>query len=591
MKKPPKYITAVHLVLLGFGLVASLVLVLVPTAADAQTISSFVPNPLNNPICSKIGTQIQVSVGLRMYCFGPQPNGPGTVASTGSSSGHAGTFRFSPNVNAANLAEDISPSGTRAYGQSETSIAAWGAYVVEAWNDATGFISPCPSLNNKEEFTGFGFSKDGGNTFTDLGGLPNSDCANNLYIGDPSVQVLHVAGTTYFYISSLYYPVSFTAVTYKIAFSVCTVVGSGSGASLSCSPPIIAAKSSPGFGIGVLDKDFMTLDPVKKRLYISYTEFCGSSDPFCVGAIELAACDLTTPAAPVCGNGGPPLASETPDVPYFVVSPGRTDCVQQGSYPAADQMTGDVYVAYEFNWNSNISPFTPSCHSVPVQNVLAYVAFNPCLTGSPTLPSSCTSPPPSNSVAITSMDAADIPGYNRHPMNDFPRIAVSDPKGTVSIVWNDAQSNPGGDILLQSFNLGSLTPIGSPVKINNDNVVGTFHFLPAVNADSNGNLSISWYDRRRNPTTALTDVYAAVGISPRINGTPNSNQRVTDTASNWLAVSSNITPNFGDYTDNFVSSPPASPPEDDPFFVAWSDGRLSVPQPFESYGVPSAPPK
>jgi len=181
------------------------------------------------------------------------------------------------------------------------------------------------------------------------------------------------------------------------------------------------------------------------------------------------------------------------------------------------------------------------------------------------------------------MDAAFIPGYNRFPMNDFPRIAVSDPAGTVSIVWNDARSNPGGDILLQSFNLGSsLTPTGAPVKINNDNVVGTFHFLPAMSADGNGRLSISWYDRRRNPNTALTDVYAAVAISPRITGTPSSNQRVTDTSSDWNSVSSDIVPNFGDYTDNYVS-PCVRVPKDDPLFVAWSDGRINVPQPFESH--------
>jgi hypothetical protein len=184
------------------------------------------------------------------------------------------------------------------------------------------------------------------------------------------------------------------------------------------------------------------------------------------------------------------------------------------------------------------------------------------------------------------MDLAIIPGYNRIPMNDFPRIAVSDPAGTVSIVWNDAGRNPGGDILLRSFSLSSsLTPTGlAPVKINNDNTF-TFHFLPAVrNADGNGKLSISWYDRRQNPNSALTDVFAAVAISPRITSTPTTNQRVTDTASNWAAVSSDIVPNFGDYTDNYLS-PCALVPDDDPLFVAWSDGRLSVPQPFESHAV------
>src|SRR5437016_5398719 len=94
-------------------------------------------------------------------------------------------------------------------------------------------------------------------------------------------------------------------------------------------------------------------------------------------------------------------------------------------------------------------------------------------------------------IPIVAMDTAFIAGYNRFPMNDFPRIAVSDWAGTVSVVWNDARSNPGGDILLRSFSLGSsLTPMGSaPVKVNNDNVLGTFHFLPALrNTDSTGRI-------------------------------------------------------------------------------------------------------
>jgi len=189
------------------------------------------------------------------------------------------------------------------------------------------------------------------------------------------------------------------------------------------------------------------------------------------------------------------------------------------------------------------------------------------------------------------MDVAFIPGYNRFPMNDFPRIAVSERAGTVSVVWNDARSNPGGDILLQSFNLGpSLTPTSlAPIKLNNDNVLGTFHFMPALrNPDSSGNISISWYDRRLNPNSALTDVFAAVAINPRITSTPSSNQRVTDISSNWLSVSADFIPNFGDYTDNYASPPP-SPTDDDPLFVAWTDGRLNDPQPFESHTPLPAP--
>ena len=51
--------------------------------------------------------------------------------------------------------------------------------------------------------------------------------------------------------------------------------------------------------------------------------------------------------------------------------------------------------------------------------------------------------------------------------------------------------------------------------------------------------------------------------------------RVTTVASDWNAVSSIIIPNFGDYTDNYVAG--------GTLFVAWSDGRPGVPQPFEDH--------
>ena len=53
--------------------------------------------------------------------------------------------------------------------------------------------------------TGYGFSSDGGNSFTDLGGLPNNNCSNGTrWSGDPSVGTYSNSGFTYFYVSSLY---------------------------------------------------------------------------------------------------------------------------------------------------------------------------------------------------------------------------------------------------------------------------------------------------------------------------------------------------------------------------------------------------
>jgi len=157
-------------------------------AAAAQATSK----STNHPVCSRNGKSIELSQGGQMFCNGPQSNSPTSRSSTSSSSS---TSSFGSNVDAASLQEDVTPSGVQIHGQSETSVASAGPYVVEAWNDATGFFAPCDSPMNKEELTGFGFSTDGGKTFTDLGGLPNANCATSRYEGDPSVGTYTVGGS------------------------------------------------------------------------------------------------------------------------------------------------------------------------------------------------------------------------------------------------------------------------------------------------------------------------------------------------------------------------------------------------------------
>jgi hypothetical protein len=236
-----------------------------------------------------------------MYCFGAQANGAAIHS-------HPATKSFGPNVNAADPNEDVSPGGVRAYGQSETSVAASGRYAVEAWNDSTAFFSTCGAPQNKDQATGFGFSANSGASYTDLGGLPNADCNNTVYGGDPSVETWTTGGKTYFYVSSLF----------------------------NCN-------SAAG----------CTADP---RSHIAMTEFGFDANFNSTNIIELAVCDIGngalggTPAAPVCTNGG--LGSAlAPAAPYMVVA--NTDpagCENEGAYPAVDPATGDVYVAYEHNW-------------------------------------------------------------------------------------------------------------------------------------------------------------------------------------------------------------------------------------------------
>src|SRR5438105_885761 len=404
----------------------------------------------NNPFCSKLGKSMQASQAAQMFCNPPQSPGAAAAAAPTTSSS------FGTNVDAATPQEDISPAGVSAHGQSETSIAAAGPYVVEAWNDATGFVSACGAPATKEELTGFGFSADGGKTFS--------------------------------------------------------------------------------------------------------------------GLVELTMCELSNPMHPRCQNGasGSITGQGAMAPPYFVVAPADQNfCENEGAYPAVDASTGDVYVAYEHDWFTSLF----NCGNETIQNVMNYVPAS-CLTATPTSP--CAGPTATSAVNIVSMEGAFIPGYNRFPMNDFPRLAVSGTSGTVSMVWNDARLHPTGDIFLQSFNLGTLNPVQSaPVRINGTKSGGGWQFLPAVrNVSARGLLGVSYYSRDI-ANTALTNVHAALGIDPRIGSTPKgSDAGITTGPTDWNAVSSLIIPNFGDYTDNYVAGGST-------LYVAWSDGRLGIPQPFE----------
>lgn len=535
------------------------------------------------PLHSIVGSE-----ALNTACLGPR--------ATHRSASPAQTFNplaqaLGPNVDAAGPQEDITSAGVQAYGQAGPSVAAIDNNVLEAWTDATGFYTPCPSSSYKEELIGIGFSNNGGRSFKDEGGLPNSSCVGGSggfrYLGDPFAEAYQAApggaARDYFYVGGVY---EYNAANLgQIAMDVCKVAG----VFLSCnSAPITIAG-----GFGFLDKPYATIDPAKKRLYVSYTRYVGSG----YGQIELAQCDLSNPDAPACTPGAVPT-------PYYVVA--ATDvaggCEQTGSYPAVDRVTGDVYVAWEYNFGTNANTSSP-CSTTPTTNNVAQVPYLQCLSSglpiSPCAPASLAGPALLAKVPIVSMDVAQIPGYTG-TANDFPRIAVSDPQGTVSIVWNDARYRPTGDVLLESFLLGTGfpqeiqtkgNPIGAaPVRLSN-NRTATYDYMPAQRySEPDGNLDITWTDRRRcniiiNPS--LTDVYGVFEVNPRTkSSTPPYNRLITSKPSSWIGSSSNLaSPNYGSYTDNYVKQSGSSASgylagED---FIAWSDARLGEPQPFEAY--------
>src|SRR5450755_1981387 len=186
--------------------VVALFLVVAAPAAMGQGYGQYLPPNHINPQ--------GLSQGAQAWWFGPALGAsaiwphlsPGGVTGSGG------------NVDAANPNEDLAP------GQSETAIAASKNLVMEAWNDATTFFI-FPSTDPQASGTGVGFSRDGGKSFKDLMGLPNTN-PNQKWAGDPSVVA--VDGGRFFIVSSLYlsvFPLDCTkgAAQNAIAVSVATV--------------------------------------------------------------------------------------------------------------------------------------------------------------------------------------------------------------------------------------------------------------------------------------------------------------------------------------------------------------------------------
>jgi hypothetical protein len=99
------------------------------------------------------------------------------------------------NVPVNNPAEDVVlPNGTGRFTQSETSTAvANDGTVVVAFNDTEETFGNI--FTRDEHVTGYAYSTDGGKTFTDAGGLPESDAGDG---GDPILAVNRSNGHVYF---------------------------------------------------------------------------------------------------------------------------------------------------------------------------------------------------------------------------------------------------------------------------------------------------------------------------------------------------------------------------------------------------------
>jgi hypothetical protein len=526
-------------VLLRLAAVTAIAFTLNGPDARAQYGKNLPPNNIN---------PYGLSQGAQAWWFGPNLSGGAARLPIPPLANSGG------NVDAANPNEDLAP------GQSETAIAAAGKLVMSAWNDASALFV-FPSTDPQASLTGVGFSRNSGQSFHDLGGLPNNN-PNQRWSGDPSVVAID--GGRFFIVGSIYAAIGFDCsvgpVEYAIAISVATVTPT----SVQFTNPIVVASGGDACATGqtaFLDKDFMSYDPKTRTLAVSYGRFTflpgfGTGQP-----------EVVTAQVPV----SPPLLTSANFSAPVIVWPEEPNYENEGTYPALafNASTGmeDIYVAWERNWLTNQFNGDPYIY---IQAAVIPMGATAPLVGGPTARVIVTLNQANSNVngGVKSLDLVPITGYNRGTSNDFPRLAWDGSRNQILFVWNDASHHPLGDIFMRAYG-ARFTSTGPINKVNDDNT-GAMHMFPAVCVRSDGSIVTSWYDRRAySPGSPWTDYFGEIRTAPNINGT---DFKISTAPSNWINASSIIFPNFGDYTDNSCSGTNT--------FFTWSDGRLGLPQPF-----------
>ena len=566
------------------GMFLSLIPLIVASLAVATSVASAAPNggQLQGLVGQRLGDTGRLSSGVRMWLNPPTSTARGRVAAAG--------VRFGTNVDANDPGHDV------AAGQSETAIAAQPnaggrALVMAGWNDVSGFFFSPTTVQGSA--TGVAISEDGGRSFTDLIGLPNSN-PDQQWSGDPAIASL--GDGVHFAVASLYYPSAAAcsdglAAHGTVAISIATVQHTATGPTATFTAPIQVAdpgnlcdlfSGQPPTDLASLDKDWISYDPASRTVAVSYTRFyfpllvcgptgCTTSGHSGNGQIEVARAHL--PIRPTALSSADFRRSavvwpEEAFCPAGVPSSEQLRCgaVNQGAYVSV-AAGGASYVAWERNIDSNLANGDPYVYEHAA--LIPAGASNPSRGGSATPVVLTTGQPNGNGAGgVKSLDAVPIPGYSRGLGNDFPRLAVDNTRGRVVFAWNDASSHPLGNIWLRSAPL-SLATLAATHRVD-DGSTYALHFLPAVSIRNNGTICTSWYDRRLGgATSTLTDYYADCRANPSLNAI---DTRITTGSTDWAGTGSLISPNFGDYTDNATDGTHT--------YFTWSDGRIGVPQPF-----------
>jgi hypothetical protein len=328
------------------------------------------------------------------------PDVSGITPGPGSPTGSGQPPRVGPNRQVNNIQQPF-PYGL--LGRSETTITASddGQLIVAGWNDAQGF---CTALlgggcdpGNQNGLSGFGFSSDGGLTYTDGGAPP---VINHIFTrGDPWLDRGGFDNSTFYYANLAIHD------TTAAGLGVSVHRGHFVGGVLNWED--VQAFNAPHAPDDFYDKEAIaTAKDGSGSGYVSLTNFikvCGFPQAGS-GQIEVWRTHD--------GGGswqGPAIVSADTTTPNNPTDPncGSTQILQQSSAPAVGP-NREVYVAWQFG-----PTFTATGTSTN-----ADIFFSSSLDGGVTFST------PKSVATINSMRQDSPVGYNRDRINDHPRIAV-----------------------------------------------------------------------------------------------------------------------------------------------------------------------
>lgn len=398
--------------------------------------------------------------------------------------------------------------------QKEPTIAVFGSTIVVGWNDESILLGQ--TVRGVRNGVGFGFSTDGGVTFTDAGEMGSSgwgadpsvttDRAGNFYFG----RIDFVPGST-----SLDRIAVFKSIDGGRSFPQSASAGTVDGSGIN-DKPTIAADNTGGQFDGTV--------------YASWT---------------FASSNVLRVVFSASTNGAAGFSS-----PVYLTDGPR----DQGSFPAVGPR-GELYVLWRDEGTQKL-----------------YVRKS--------IDGGATFAPPKLVASVSPIGEADSetvqycgPVLNgKLRASGSPILAVDrsvgPTSGKVYVVFNSHGAGvDGSDVYLTTSADGGQT-WSTPLRLNDD-ATSSDQFMPFVVVAPNGALAVSWYDRRLDPQNLLMDMFMRVSTDGGASFGPN--LKITEVSFPPPGLNTKL--GFPPYTC-YMSSYNFMAADTKYFYVVWTDNRM-----------------